>query len=44
METMTLEQMYYIGELIATVAFVMPLLYVGIQIRQNTYTIKLNSA
>jgi len=44
METLTLEQAYYIGELITTFAVIISLVYVGIQIRQNTHAIKLTSA
>ena len=44
METMTLEQMYYIGELIGVVALVTSLIYVGKQIRQNTETMQVNAA
>lgn len=44
MGTWTLEQAYYIGELIATFAVIISLIYVAAQIRQNTYTIKLSSA
>lgn len=44
MEALTLEQAYYIGELIATVAVITSLIYVAIQIRQNTSIIKLNAA
>jgi len=36
METISLEQTYYIGELITTFAVVVSLIYVGIQVKQNT--------
>ena len=35
MESITLEQMYYIGEIIAAIAVIASLLYVGRQIQQN---------
>lgn len=44
MDTLTLEQAYYIGELVSTIAVITSLIYVALQIRQNTHTIKLNSA
>ena len=44
MESLTLEQAYYISELVASLAVIMSLIYVAIQIRQNTHTVKLNSA
>ena len=37
METPTLEQVYLLGQTIAAVAVVISLVYVGIQVRQNTY-------
>ena len=36
MESLTLEQAYYIGELIATVIVILSLLFVAKQLRQNT--------
>ena len=44
MESLTLEQAYYISELVASLAVIMSLIYVAIQIRQNTQIVKLNSA
>ena len=44
MEILTLEQAYYISQLIGTLAVIISLVYVAKQIRQNTNTIKLNSA
>jgi len=44
METLTLEQMYYIGELIGVVAIITSLIYVGKQVRQNTKQMETNSA
>ena len=38
METFTLEQAYYIGELIGVLVIVMSLIFVALQIRQNTRT------
>lgn len=43
METLTLEQAYYIGELIAAIAVVVSLIYVALQVRQNTYAVRLNT-
>ncbi len=40
METLTLEQAYYIGELIAAAVVVLSLLFVAQQLRQNTSAIK----
>lgn len=40
MNTQLLEQIYYIGELISVVAVVTSLIYVGIQVRQNTQAVK----
>ncbi len=36
MDTLTLEQSYYIGELIAAIAVVITLVYLGLQVRHNT--------
>ena len=44
MDTVTLEQFNYIAEIIASVAVIASLIYVAIQIHQNTHTIKLTSA
>lgn len=44
METMTLEQMYYIGEFIAAIAVIASLIYVGKQLRQNTIQMQINAA
>ena len=35
MENITLEQMYYIGEIIGVIAIIASLLYVGRQLQQN---------
>ena len=43
METMTLEQMYYIAEILGIFIVIGSLLFVGIQIRQNTRVIKLSA-
>jgi hypothetical protein len=44
METITLEQMYYMGELIGVIAVIASLIYVGKQLRQNTETMRVNAA
>lgn len=44
METLTLEQAYYIGELIAAVAVIISLIYVAKEIRQNTNMLRINSS
>ena len=44
METITLEQAYYISQLAGTLAVITSLIYVAIQIRQNTHSVKLNAA
>ena len=44
MESFTLEKAYYISQLIGTLALIVSLIYVAVQIRQNTQTAKLNSA
>ena len=44
METITLEQMYYIGEIIAAIAVIASLIYVGKQLRQNTSQMRVNAA
>ena len=43
METLTLEQAYYIGELFGVVAVVTSLIYLAIQLRQNTKSIRLGT-
>ena len=40
---MELEQIYYIGELIAAVAVISSLLFVGVQMRQNTTALRAQS-
>jgi hypothetical protein len=44
MESLTLEQAYYIGELIAAFVVLVSLAYMAIQLRQNTIAIKLGTA
>ena len=44
METLTLEQIYFIGQTIAAVAVVTSLIYVGLQVRQNTTATQIASA
>ena len=39
METLTLEQAYYMAEMVATIIIVLSLLFVAKQLRQNTLTI-----
>lgn len=40
METMTLEQLYYIGEMIGVIAVVVTLIFLTVQVRQNTKLMK----
>ena len=44
METLTLEQAYYIGELVASFVVLISLVYMAIQLRQNTNAIRLGTA
>jgi hypothetical protein len=44
METLTLENIYFIGQTIAAVAIVVSLIYVGVQVRQNTSATQTASA
>jgi hypothetical protein len=44
MEILTLEQAYYVGELIAAFAVIVSLLYVGRQMKQNTEAIQIGAA
>ncbi len=44
METLTLEQIYFIGQTIAAMAVVASLIYVGFQVRQNTTATQIASA
>ena len=44
METLTLEQIYFIGQTIAAVAVVASLIYVGLQVKQNTNATQIASA
>jgi len=44
METLSLEQIYYLCQTIAAGAVVISLIYVGIQVRQNTHAINLTAA
>ena len=36
MESLTLEQTYYIGELVGVLVVIISLIYVGLQVKQNT--------
>jgi hypothetical protein len=40
MDTQLLEQLYYIGELVSVIAVIGTLIYVGVQVRQNTLAVK----
>lgn len=44
METLTLEQIYFIGQTISAIAVVISLIYVALQIKQNTNATKAASA
>ena len=44
MESLTLEQIYYIGELIGVFALITSLIYVGKQLQQNTEQMRTNAA
>ncbi len=44
METLTLEQIYFIGQTISALAVVLSLIYVGLQIKQNTTATQTASA
>ena len=44
MESLTLEQMSYLAEIIGVIAVVISLLYMSIQLRQNTDAIKLGTS
>ncbi len=44
MDSMTLEQASYIGELIAVIAVISSLIYVALQVRQNTQAIHLSAS
>ena len=43
METLTLEQMYYIGELLAAVVVIVSVIYLALQVRQNAISTRLNT-
>ena len=44
MESLSLEQIYFISQTIAAAAVIISLIYVGIQLRQNTETTRLSAA
>ena len=44
MESLTLEQIYFVGQTISAIAVVLSLIYVGFQIRQNTTATRIASA
>jgi hypothetical protein len=43
MESLTLEQIYFMSEIIGVFAVVVSLVYVGLQVKQNTQSIRLNT-
>ena len=43
METLTLEQAYYVGELISALIVVISIIYLAVQVRQNTKAIRLSN-
>ena len=44
METITLEQVYYLGQTVGVVVVIASLLFVGVQLKQNTRTMQTNAA
>ena len=44
METLTLEQAYYIGELVGLVVVIISVIYLALQVRQNTEVSRLTAA
>ena len=40
METLTLEHLYYIGELAGVIVVIVSVIYLALQVRQNTQTIR----
>ncbi len=43
METLTLEQAYYISQMVAAVILVLSVIYLALQVRQNTHAIRLSN-
>ncbi len=43
METLTLEQAYYIAQMVAAVILVLSVIYLALQVRQNTHAIRLSN-
>jgi len=43
MESLTLEQAYFLSEIIGVIAVVISLIYVGLQVKQNTHVVRLNT-
>ena len=43
MESLTLEQASYLAEIIGVLAVVVSLIYVGLQVKQNTHVVRLNT-
>ena len=44
MESLTLEQIYYIGQTIAVVALIISLIYVAKEVHQNTTMLRMNNS
>jgi hypothetical protein len=43
METLTLEQAYYIAQMVAAVILVLSVIYLALQVRQNTHALRLSN-
>ena len=43
METLTLEQSYYIAQVVAAVILVLSVIYLALQVRQNTHAMRLSN-
>ncbi len=43
MESLTLEQIYFMSEIIGVIAVIISLIYVGLQVKQNTHVVRLNT-
>ncbi len=43
MESLTLEQIYFMSEIIGVIAVIISLFYVGLQVKQNTHMVRLNT-
>ena len=42
MESLTLEQLYFMSEIIGVITVIISLIYVGLQVKQNTHVVRLN--